>query len=248
MKLIDAVVLCVVIIALLVAAYVLLIVLPGTTSGAGSPQVSAVSAETTADEGVMLVGVPDVMQAEYYSCGAAAFQAVLNYYGLIACETELRTRLNTTPGHGTYPWDIVNASQKLGFAAEWRENVTLNDVESSLKSGVPVIIDGQRFKAANSTWNETWNTGHYMVIYGIDKNTVYLEDPAILGSRLAVPRDEFVSLWHDYECELPVPADAHRYYQLGIFINGTVPAHRAGTINITDSYQMIGPEGIETVG
>ena len=190
-------------------------------------------------DGVILEGVPDVMQSQTWSCGAGSFKAVLNYYGISSFESDLITLLNTTPSHGTYPWDMVNASEKLGLVAEWRENVTLDDVHASLQKGVPVIIDGQRYQDANKTWEDTWDAGHYMVIIGLDDSTVYLEDPALLGSRLAVPRDTFLSLWHDYESELPIPAGAHKYYHIGVFIKGTVPTHRPAYITITDHYPTV---------
>lgn len=199
------------------------------------------AAAETPSQPVMLSGVPDVHQAEYYSCGASSFQAVMNYYGLDSFESDLRTRLNTTPAHGTYPWDMVRVARELGFTAEWRENLTLADLETSLRSGVPVIIDGQRFKNQNKTWEDTWNTGHYMVVFGIDNQNVYLEDPAMLGFRLALPREEFISLWHDYECELPVPPDAHKYYHLGVFIHGTPRTVTNTYVNMTVLPPMIPP-------
>lgn len=204
-----------------------------------SPQQSGTGAPGPGAGAVMLTGVPDVMQSQSWSCGAGSFRAVLGYYGLSAVEANLIVMLNTTPSHGTYPWDMVNASEKLGFSAHWRENVTLDEIHASLEQGIPVIIDGQRFRTANKTWDDTWETGHYMVVIGLDDRNVYLEDPALIGSRLSVPRDTFVSLWHDYESELPVQPDAHKYYHLGVFINGTVPSHRPAYMNITDTYPFV---------
>lgn len=201
--------------------------LPG--SGAPGPGAGA----------VMLTGVPDVMQSQPWSCGAGSFRAVLGYYGISSFESDLIVLLNTTPSHGTYPWDMVNASEKLGLSARWRENVTLDEVRASLEQGVPVIIDGQRYRDANKTWEDTWDTGHYMVVMGMDDRNVYLEDPAVLGSRLSVPRDTFVSLWHDYESDLPVPPGAHKYYHMGVFVNGTVPQSRPAYLNITDTYPAV---------
>lgn len=175
---------------------------------------------------VMLMGVPDVRQAEFYSCGASSFQAVMNYYGKDSFESDLRVMLNTTPTHGTYPWDMVRVAQQQGFEAEWKENLTVNDLEASLRQGVPVIIDGQRVRALDGTWENSWDAGHYMVVYGLDDRNVYLEDPYLLGSRLNMTRETFVASWHDYESEIPVPPDAKKYYHLGVFIYGTPPAVR----------------------
>jgi predicted double-glycine peptidase len=175
---------------------------------------------------VLLSGVPDVRQAEYYSCGASSFQAVLCYWGLESFETDLRTALNTTPGHGTYPWDMVRVAESLGLEAEWRDNLTLTDLEASVQDGVPVIVDSQRWRESGKTWEDSWATGHYMVVIGTDDRSVYLEDPAILGVRLAMGRDEFVQSWHDYEGELSAGTAAPKYYRLGVFIRGESPAKR----------------------
>lgn len=224
----------VVAICLMVIALFLFLSQTGTTN-------PVYPATTAGEQPVILSGVPDVHQAEYYSCGASSFQAVMRYYGLESFETTLRQRLNTTPVHGTYPWDMVRVAKELGFEAEWRENLTLADLETSIREKAPVIIDGQRIKGQSLSWEETWNAGHYMVVIGIDDNYVYLEDPAILGSRLKITRDEFLSLWHDYESELPVPKDAHKYYRLGVFIRGTPHPVQNDYVNMTTVLPEIPP-------
>jgi predicted double-glycine peptidase len=149
---------------------------------------------------------------------------VLNYWGFDSFETDLRTHLNTTPVHGTYPWDMVRVAESLGLETEWRDNLTIADLEASLRDGVPVIIDAQRMREPNKTWEESWATGHYMVVIGVDDRSIYLEDPYLLGTRLVMDRDEFVQAWHDYEGELPFGPETPKYYGLGVFIRGTSPA------------------------
>lgn len=80
----------------------------------------------------ILAGVPDV------GYGAPSFQAVLSYWGLASFETDLRAHLNTTPVHGTYPQDMVRVAKSLGLEAEWKDNLTIADLEASLRDGVPV--------------------------------------------------------------------------------------------------------------
>lgn len=186
--------------------------LPGPAAAAGGPTI--------------LNNVPDVRQAEYYSCGASSFQAVLCYWGMESFETDLRTALNTTPGHGTYPWDMVSVAESLGLEAEWKDNLTLADLETSVQDGVPVIVDSQRGRESGKTWEDSWASGHYMVVIGIDDRSVYLEDPALLGVRLVMDRDEFLQSWHDYEGELSAGTAAPKYYRLGVFIRGESPATR----------------------
>ncbi|MFZ2959020.1 MAG: C39 family peptidase [Candidatus Ozemobacteraceae bacterium] len=177
----------------------------------------------TADQ-IMLPGIPDVRQAEYFSCGASAFQAVLSYYGVDSFERDLRLMLNTSNTHGTYSWDMVRVAQQLGFSAEWKENCTLNDLESALQRGNPVIIRAERVRAQNSTWENTWTVGHYMVVIGLDKQNVYLEDPYLIGSRLYLTRDDFTASWHSYVSEVPIPANAPKHFHEAVFISGKPPA------------------------
>ncbi len=189
--------------------------------------VSAATSMTTGETGtLMLKGVPDVRQAEHYSCGAASFQAVMNYYGLDSFESDLRTMLKTSASHGTYPWDMVQAAKELGFDAEWKKNLALSDLEAALRQGIPVIIDAQRYTAPNTAWKDSWDpeAGHFMVVIGMDDRNVYLEDPVLLGSRLVMTREDFFDSWHGYESAMPLPPDAKKYYHVGIIIRGTPPA------------------------
>ena len=190
---------------------------------------------------VILAGVPDVRQAEHYSCGASSMQAVLSYWGLDAFEADLRTYLNTTPHHGTYPWDMFRVARDLGFEAEWKDNLTIADLEASVRDGVPVIIDGQRFKEPNKTWEDSWAYGHYMVVIGVDDRSVYLEDPDLLGTRLVMDRDEFVQSWHDYEAEIPTGPDSPKYYGVGVFIRGEAPAERPAFVTWDVPLAMVPP-------
>ncbi|MGV8123311.1 MAG: cysteine peptidase family C39 domain-containing protein [Candidatus Xenobiia bacterium LiM19] len=161
-----------------------------------------------------LLPVPDTRQSVDYSCGASAFQAVLMYYGEEYMESSLMNMLGTTT-NGTNPKDIVRVANDLGYNAELKENLTIEDLEASVKKGVPVIVDGQAWRDGedlDKPWGNVWESGHYMVVIGTDKKNVYLEDPSLLGSKGVIPREEFVERWHDY--------DDKKYYQMGIFITG----------------------------
>ena len=75
-------------------------------------------------------------QSTEYSCGASALQAVLSYWGKDLDEDELMKLLHTTPETGTYPEDIVRVARELGFEAEVKENLILDEVEKSTKKGI----------------------------------------------------------------------------------------------------------------
>jgi uncharacterized protein len=147
-----------------------------------------------------LFKMPDTRQSVEYSCGAASFQAVLGYWGRDIGEEDLMELLNTDPDSGTYPDDIIRAAREMGFEAKYSENLTLADLETSLRDGVPVMVDCQAWRSVseyNESWDDEWDNGHWMVVIGIDENNVYFEDPYILGSRGFMTRQEFLGRWHN---------------------------------------------------
>ncbi|MGE0488135.1 MAG: C39 family peptidase [Vulcanimicrobiota bacterium] len=168
---------------------------------------------------VRLLPVPDTRQSTVYSCGAAALQAVLMYYGQEFIESDLMTRLGTDPENGTPPHAIVKVARELGLNAELREGMTLEDLAREVRAGVPVIIDAQAWSdEPHPDWKNDWVDGHYMVVVGIDEQNVYFEDPSTLGSKGVIPRQEFLDRWHDVE------ADGRKYWQSGIVIKAPAPA------------------------
>ncbi len=169
----------------------------------------------------LLPGVPDTRQSTEYSCGAAALQAVLNYWGRDVGEEDLMEILNTDLDSGTYPEDILRVAREMGLNAEYRENLTLEEIEASVHQGVPVIVDCQAWRSpasGNVSWSDDWVDGHWMVVIGMDDENVYFEDPYILGSRGFMSRQEFEERWHNprgwYE------SDTVEQIHLGIFIQG----------------------------
>jgi len=163
--------------------------------------------------------VPDTYQGTDYSCGASALQAVLMFWGKEYGETELMDKLHTDPKDGTNPRDIVRVAQDLGLKAELRDNLALSDLEAPLKHGLPVIVALQAWRDGedmNRPWSEVWESGHYMVLIGMDEKNLYFEDPSLLGSRGFIPRTEFVERWHD--------VDDRKYVHSAIFFDGAKPA------------------------
>ena len=165
--------------------------------------------------------VPDVRQSTGYTCGAAALQAVLAYWGMPEREDRLAARLRSTPEAGTHPLDIVRVAREFGLQAELREGLDLPDLEAALASGTTVIVDLQAWRERTDIpWTETWDDGHYMVLVGADAEKLYFEDPSLLGRRGFIPRAEFVDRWHDYEGDPPLDAGDRKYVRMAIFLTG----------------------------
>jgi uncharacterized protein len=147
-----------------------------------------------------LLNVPFVNQPSNFTSGPTSLQAVLAYYG---SNTNLDTLINMTnsnPSNGTLPGAIENTANNLGFNAVIKENMTLENLQTYVIQGIPVIVDAQAWKnneTNTQNWTDDQNNSHYMVVIGIDNTNVYFEDPAILGSRGYIPNQEFLDRWHD---------------------------------------------------
>jgi len=105
--------------------------------------------------------------------------------------------------------------------------LTLDDLQKSLDAKVPVIIEAQAWRDdvdKDKPWKDIWNSGHYMVVIGMDDKNVYFEDPSIFASKGAIPRDEFLDRWHD--------VDDRQYIHSGIFISGKAPNPPAAYIPV----------------
>jgi hypothetical protein len=166
-------------------------------------------------------------QVTEYSCGACALQAVMSYWGKNVDETELMKVLRTTSEEGTYPENIVRGAQALGFEAEARDHLSLEEVEQFTARGAPMIALVQAWrseKGAPDSAAEEWDNGHYIVVLGVDKDYVYFEDPYARVSKAFMPRDTFVDHWHQV-----MGGDLKRnpkLMQLGIFVRGKNTAPR----------------------
>jgi uncharacterized protein len=168
--------------------------------------------------------IPDVRQSTGYTCGVAALQAVLAYWGISEREDRLAVRLRSTPENGTHPLDILRVAREFGLTAELREGLALTDLEAALGSGTTVIVDLQAWRArTDAPWTETWDDGHYMVLLAMDADALYFEDPSLLGARGVIPRAEFVDRWHDYEGDAPLDPTDRKYVHMAIFLEGGKP-------------------------
>lgn len=202
------------------------------TAAQSDPTNSSTEINASASMGALnlaLFSMPDTRQSTEYSCGAASLQAVLGYWGRDIGEEDIREMLNTNEESGTYPDDIIRVAQALGLEADYKENMTLADLEGYVAQGIPVIVDCQAWRSVsqyNESWADTWHNGHWVVVIGIDENNVTLEDPYILGDRGIMSREEFDARWHNVRGL--DEADTINQIHMGIAIRGDKPASSSG--------------------
>jgi NHLM bacteriocin system ABC transporter peptidase/ATP-binding protein len=107
---------------------------------------------------------------EIVECGAAALGIVLAYYGRRVSLEELRVTCGVSRD-GTKIGNLVQAARHYGLEAR----DIRREVDEVLAGAFPVIV--------------FWNFNHFVVVEGVSRSRVFLNDPAI-GPR-SVSREEF---------------------------------------------------------
>ncbi len=116
------------------------------------------------------VHTPTILQLEAAECGAVALGIVLAYYGRIVPPITLRQECSVSRD-GSDAWHIIQAARRYGMIAQ---GLTA-DVQYLRGRKAPCII--------------FWNFNHFVVVEGLGKGKVFLNDPAC-GHR-SVTDEEF---------------------------------------------------------
>jgi len=145
------------------------------------------------------IKVPLTYQATSFSCGAAALQSVLYYYGLAVRERKMAERLHTNPEIGTEYKNIIKVARSFGFSAEVIFNTSLQRLEEIIDRQRPVIVLMQAWAAQPVSYQGHWGDEHYAVVIGYDRDNFYFMDPYTLGNYTYIPREQFLLRWHGRE-------------------------------------------------
>lgn len=166
------------------------------------------------------------MQANNFSCGAAALLSVLYYWQAYeGTETSLYPLLHTTE-EGTEPTSLVEVARLLGLEASYKEGMTISELRAAIRQGDTVILAIQAWHENSEEekipppWTELWDDGHYVVLIGMDQANAYFMDPSAGASYGYIPIPELLDRWHDYENQ---NGRIWRYFNLGVTIRGTRP-------------------------
>ena len=117
---------------------------------------------------------PNYIQTEVKDCGPTCIKIVAKYYGKIINTQQLRS-LSETTRQGSSLLGLSNAVESLGFKSL---GVKLS-FEKLKEAPLPCIIH--------------WNKNHYVVVYKIKRNTVYVSDPG--HGLITYKINEFISNW-----------------------------------------------------
>ena len=129
-----------------------------------------------------LLPVPDYRQTESYDCGAAATHSVCHFFGVGDDSQEDFIEALGTNQTGTAVADIKDYLEGCGLKVWAKDGLTLEDLALSVDAGCPVICPVQQE-----------GVGHYVVVTGIDPDSVYTQDP--LTGPTSTALEDFQANW-----------------------------------------------------
>jgi ABC-type bacteriocin/lantibiotic exporter with double-glycine peptidase domain len=156
--------------------------------------VIADSAETASPK---LIRLPLVMQHTPVHCGPAAMQSIFSYYGIDLFQEDIGKAMGTSPEYGTPIKNMVRMAKSKGFGVKLHEGLTREKLQKILDLKHPVILVLQAWAGDNPDWENTWDSGHYVVAIGYDSRRVYFMDPLVSASYAWMPWGELPKRWHD---------------------------------------------------
>ena len=151
---------------------------------------------------ILILPVKPVIQANGYECGVACVQTILGTRGIKSNRLSLKGRLHTTKGYGTLPTKIREVLTLYGFKIKEKFEANLGDIESELGKGRLCLVAYQAWGAEK--YYEKLQSGHYSVIFGIEKDYLWLADSFVKGKRVRyrpgvrkIKKELFEKRWRD---------------------------------------------------
>lgn len=148
---------------------------------------------------IMLDFPTEVQQRTEYTCGVAALQSVLGYYGVLTHENQVREAVNANPETGTEEENVIAVAHKLGFKAKM-QSMTAEGVRKYLLKHIPVILVIQAWSDEPVDYGKSTKQGHYVVAIGIDQHNMYFHDPVMTRGGY-IPLDQLDRRWHTEDHE-----------------------------------------------
>lgn len=135
-----------------------------------------------------ILDIKDIRQDDKESCGAAAIAAVGAYFHAGPNYLGGWKKLLGDDSNGTPPAAILRVLSSLGLEGKGKSGMSTTDLQELTASGSPVLCPVQ-----------SYGGGHWVVVIGVGKGYVFLQDPADktrLG-RVMVEEDKWNEAWHD---------------------------------------------------
>jgi predicted double-glycine peptidase len=189
-----------------------------TADPAPAPELEGGKADTPLGAVQQFIYTPLYRQQTEYTCGVAALQSVLHYYGVEdQPEATVAEALGSDPDGGTDHREMMAYARQHGLTATTRANMTVDDLAALIDRKRPVILAIQAWADDGTDYAESYENGHYVVATGIDRDNVYFMDPYTRGTYTFIPKAELETRWHDMDIEGPLE-------HWGLILEGKAPA------------------------
>lgn len=170
----------------------------------------------------VLIRVPLTRQATGYTCGVAALQSVLHYFGRSYRQDVLAVALEADPAQGTNYKRMIAFAQANGITCEAHEGMSIAMLRAMVDAGKPVVIALQAWGDSGVDYASGWDDGHYVVVVGYDDELFFFMDPSVLGNYSFLSVEALLDRWHDCYLENGRMVRLHRF---GISCSAPVVAY-----------------------
>lgn len=137
---------------------------------------------------------PNYHQTEAKDCGPTCIKIIAKYYGKSINTQQLR-QLSETTREGSSLLGLSEAVESIGFKS------------------LGIKLAFQKLKEAPLPCIIHWNKNHYVVVYNIKRDTVYISDPA--HGLISFTKEEFIQHW------IGNNADEHTEEGIALFVEPT---------------------------
>ncbi|WP_242617391.1 cysteine peptidase family C39 domain-containing protein [Cecembia calidifontis] len=117
---------------------------------------------------------PFYKQPDFKDCGPTCLRIIAKHYGKLISLKEIR-EISETTREGSSLLKLSDAAEAMGFKTIGAK-LNFNKLR---EAPLPVIVH--------------WNKQHFVVVYKIRKDTVYISDPAY--GLIQYSKEEFISRW-----------------------------------------------------
>jgi ABC-type bacteriocin/lantibiotic exporter with double-glycine peptidase domain len=161
---------------------------------------------------VFLIDIPFYSESDNLNCAPAAARSVLAYLGIQKTEEELANLMKTKENNGTPPRNLIKGIEDLGLRAEFIHKLPVDEAFKYLKNCIerktPVIVslnmNVYRNDIAKIDGNPSWQgndfTFHYVVVIGIDDESVTIldnKDKTEKEGKRTLDKESFIRAWHN---------------------------------------------------
>lgn len=115
-------------------------------------------------------------------CGPACVAMVLEHYGVRVDINQLSREAGMTAGRPfTLPVELIRAAMLHGVTLVRRLPCIVADLAIELDAGRPVIVL-IHYGSIDNRQDKNYTKGHWVVVVGVDSDTVYIHDPNWRGA------------------------------------------------------------------